>query len=222
MSIEGKFRLATASALCGALLLLRTMSAYAQTSQADDTQQEQGSRSPVSEEGNDPETMLPHLTNTRFWLSGQANVIFQAHPPFHSPYAGKNSLDPRYESATSRVLTLFSGMRLNDPTELLLDVEETGWKALSTGLGLAGFTNLDIVRNPTLSKAPYAARAMIHKVIALSKDKVENERSALSLFDELPRRRLEVRFGKFSMVDFFDVNSVGSDTHFQFTNWTVR
>jgi high affinity Mn2+ porin len=41
------------------------------------------------------------------------------------------------------------------------------------------------------------------------------------LFEELPRRRLEIRFGKFSVPDFFDENSVGSDTHFQFTNWTV-
>ena len=62
---------------------------------------------------------------------------------------------------------------------------------------------------------------MIHKVFALSKDKVENQRSYLSLFDELPRRRLELRFGKFSMPDFFDVNSVGSDTHLQFLNWTT-
>jgi hypothetical protein len=77
------------------------------------------------------------------------------------------------------------------------------------------------VRNPLLSKAPYLARGMVHKVFALSKDKVENQRSFLSLFDELPRRRLELRFGKFSMVDFFDVNSPGSDTHFQFLNWAV-
>ena len=62
---------------------------------------------------------------------------------------------------------------------------------------------------------------MIHKVFALSKDKVENQRSYLSLFDELPRRRLELRFGKFSLPDFFDINSVGSDTHFQFINWTT-
>jgi hypothetical protein len=62
---------------------------------------------------------------------------------------------------------------------------------------------------------------MIHKVFALSKDKIENQRSFLSLFDELPRRRLEIRFGKFGLPDFFDVNSVGSDTHFQFTNWTL-
>jgi high affinity Mn2+ porin len=102
-----------------------------------------------------------------------------------------------------------------------VDIEEAGGAALSTGLGVAGAPDLDIVRNPLLSKAPYLARAIVHKVIALRKDKVENERSFLSLFDELPRRRLELRFGKFSMADFFDINSAGSDTHFQFVNWTV-
>ena len=172
--------------------------------------------------GNDPvQELFPHFKNTRYWLSGQANFIFQTHPPFHAPYSGKNSLDPNYEKATSRVLTLYTGVRLNNSTELLVDIEEAGGAALSTGLGLAGAPDLDIVRNPLLSKAPYLGRGMIHKVFALSKDKVENSRSFLSLFDELPRRRLEIRFGKFSMVDFFDLNSVGSDTHFQFANWTV-
>ena len=168
-----------------------------------------------------PPTMFPRSESDRIWLSGQANFIFQTHPPFHASYSGKNSLSPNYEKATSRVLTLYTGFRLNDSTEFIADIEEAGGAALSTGLGLAGNTDLDIVRNPLLSKAPYLARGIIHKVFALSKDKVENERNPLSLFKELPRRRLEVRFGKFSMVDFFDQNSVGSDTHFQFTNWTV-
>jgi high affinity Mn2+ porin len=167
------------------------------------------------------EAMFPHFRDTRFWLSGQANFIFQAHPGFHALYSGKNSLSPHYEKATSRVLTLYTGVRLNNSTELLVDIEEAGGAALSTGLGLAGAPNLDIVRNPLLSKEPYLGRAMIHKVFALSKDKVENERTFLSLFDELPRRRIEIRFGKFSMPDFFDVNSVGSDTHLQFVNWSV-
>lgn len=168
-----------------------------------------------------PPAMFPHLADTRFWLTGQANFIFQTHPDFYAAYSGPHSLSPSYEKATSRVLTLYTGVRLNDSTEVLADVEEAGGAALSTGFGLAGNTDLDIVRNPFLSKAPYLARGIIHKVFALSKDKVENDRSWLSLFDELPRRRLEVRFGKFSMVDFFDQNSVGSDTHLQFTNWTV-
>jgi hypothetical protein len=168
-----------------------------------------------------PETMFPHIGNTRFWLSGQANFIFQTHPGFHALYSGNNSLSPHYEKAVSRVLTLYTGVRINNSTEILVDVEEAGGSALSTGLGLAGNPDLDIVRNPSLSKAPYLARGMFHKVFALSGDKVENVRTPLSLFDELPRRRLEIRIGKFSMPDFFDVNSVGSDTHFQFTNWSV-
>ena len=169
----------------------------------------------------DPETIFPHFTSTRFWLSGSANFIFQTHPEFSAAYSGVHSLMPSYEKATSRVLTLYTGVRLNNSTEILVDVEEAGGSALSLGFGLAGNTDLDIVRNPSLSKAPYLGRGMIHKVFALSKDKVENQRSYLSLFDELPRRRLEIRFGKFSMPDFFDLNSVGSDTHYQFTNWSI-
>src|SRR5208282_2472522 len=176
---------------------------------------------PPSDAGADPETMFPHFKSTRFWLSGQANFIFQTHPDFHADYSGAHSLSPDYEKATSRVLTLYTGVRINNSTELLVDIEEAGGEALSLGLGLAGNTDLDIVRNPLLSKAPYLGRGMVHKVFALSKDKVESQRSFLSLFDELPRRRLEIRFGKFSMPDFFDVNSVGSDTHFQFANWAV-
>ena len=165
--------------------------------------------------------MFPHLSDNRFWLAGQANFIFQTHPSFPAAYSGKNSLQPGFETALSRVLTLYTGVRLNDSTEILVDVEEAGGSALSTGLGLAGDTDLDIVRNPLLSKSPYLARGIVHKVFALSKEKIESPRSSLSLFDQLPRRRLELRFGKFSMVDFFDQNSVGSDTKFQFANWTV-
>jgi high affinity Mn2+ porin len=174
---------------------------------------------PPPDEGT--EAMFPHFKDSRFWLSGQANFIFQAHPPFHAAYSGPHSLNPNYEKATSRVMTLYTGVRLNNSTELLVDIEEAGGTALTQGFGLAGNTDLDIVRNPLLSKTPYLGRGEIHKVFALSKDKIENQRNFWSLFEELPRRRLEIRFGKFSIPDSFDVNSVGSDTHFQFINWTT-
>lgn len=167
------------------------------------------------------ESMFPHLKDTRFWLSGQANFVFQTHSDFHALYSGIHSLGPNYEKATSRLMTLYTGVRVNNSTEFLVDIEEAGGAALSSGFGLAGDTDLDIVRNPLLSKAPYLGRGMFHKVFALSDDKIENQRNIFSLFEELPRRRLEIRFGKFSMPDFFDINSVGSDTHFQFLNWTT-
>jgi high affinity Mn2+ porin len=179
------------------------------------------SPSPDAPADDDPETMLPHFKTSRFWLSGQANLIFQAHPSFPALYSGPHSLSSHYEKALSRVLTLYSGVRVNNSLEFLGDLEEAGGSALSLGFGLAGNTDLDIVRNPLLSKAPYLARGEIHAVFAFSKDKIENTRNQWSLFEELPRRRLEVRFGKFSLPDFFDLNSVGTDTHFQFLNWTV-
>jgi high affinity Mn2+ porin len=169
--------------------------------------------------------MFPHPESDRFWISGQGNFIFQAHPPFHALYSGPHSFRTGFQEATSRVLTLYTGLRLNDSTEVLADIEDASGFGLSNSLGLAGYTNLDVVRIPgegsPLSTAPYLARGIIHKVFALSGDKVANERTPLSLFSQLPRRRLEVRFGKFDLADFFDLNSVGSDTHLQFTNWTL-
>ena len=166
-------------------------------------------------------TMFPHPEWGRVWLSGQANWISQYHPSFHSPYQGTNSLTPQAQGATSRVLTLFTGLRVTDRTEFLCDVQETGGSGLSQALGAAGFFNLDVVRNPSLSKAPYIARLMWHQIIPLSRKRIVAERSPFSLFPELPERRLELRFGKMSLADFFDVNSYGSDSNFQFMNWTV-
>jgi high affinity Mn2+ porin len=166
-------------------------------------------------------TMFPHSESSRFWISGQANFITQWHSNLHSPYQGPNSLPSKAQDATSRVLTLLTGVRLNDTSEFLLDVQETGGHGIGEALGLAGFTNLDVVRNPQLSKSPYLARLIFHQVIPLSRKKSANERNPLSLFKELPERRLEIRFGKFSLVDFFDVNTCTGDSNFQFMNWTV-
>lgn len=165
--------------------------------------------------------MFPHLESDRWWISGQANFISQWHPAFHSPYQGPRSLPPEAQDATSRVLTLFTGVRLTDTMELLCDVQETGGHGIGEAVGLGGVTNLDIVRNPNLSKAPYIARLMWHQIIPLGKQKIRSERSPTSLFSTLPERRLEIRFGKFSLTDFFDANSYGSDTGFQFMNWTA-
>ncbi len=165
--------------------------------------------------------MFPHSEWDRLWISGQANFISQWHPAFHSPYQGQNSLSPEAQDATSRVLTLFTGLQLTGTTEILCDVQETGGHGVGEALGLAGFSNLDVVRNPTLSKAPYIARLMWHQIIPLSSNKAASTRTPFSLFRQLPERRLEIRFGKFSLADFFDLNTYGSDTNFQFMNWTV-
>jgi high affinity Mn2+ porin len=157
----------------------------------------------------------------RIWLSGQANFITQGHPDFTSPYSGPNSLSPGAQIVTSRVITLFSGIRLTDTTDFLFDLEATGGNGIGQALGVAGFPNLDVVRNPTLSHDPYIARAMIHQMIPLSGDQVEGERGPFQLSSMMPARRIDIRFGKMSTVDWFDINSIGSDSHYQFMNWSI-
>ena len=49
-------------------------------------------------------------------------------------------------------MTLYTGVRLNNSTEMLVDIEEAGGAALTQGFGLAGNTDLDIVRNPLLEQ----------------------------------------------------------------------
>ena len=165
--------------------------------------------------------MFPHAEWDRLWLSGQANFISQWHPGFHSPYQGKNSLTPEPQDATSRVLTLYTGLRVTKTTEFLCDVQEAGGHGLSEALGVAGFFNLDVVRNTTLSRAPYIARLMWHQIIPLGSKKIVSDRTPFSLFRELPERRLEFRFGKMSLADFFDLSTYGTDTNLQFMNWAV-
>jgi len=166
-------------------------------------------------------TMLPHPADDAWWLSGQVNLISQTHGRFTSPYEGDNSLRPNREQALSRLWTIYTGVKLPGHTECLFDIESAGGRGLSDALGVAGFTNLDVVRNPTLGSAPYIARAMVHTTIPLSSDMVDTRPNAFALAAHVPARRIEIRAGKLSMADFFDVNAVGSDSHLQFTNWTV-
>jgi high affinity Mn2+ porin len=166
-------------------------------------------------------TMFPHAGDDRWWLSGQVNLIWQAHGQFTSPYQGDNSFRPEPEHALSTVWTIYTGVKLPGHTALLLNIESAGGRGLSDALGLAGFTNLDVVRNPTLGSTPYLARAMVHVTVPLSQEMVDATPTPFSLAAHIPARRLEIRAGKLGMADFFDINAAGSDSHLQFTNWTV-
>jgi len=170
-------------------------------------------------------TMVPHSDGGRYWLAGQANIIIQGALPFHSPYQGANSLIGRGEYKTSLVGTLYTALRptqsIRYSTDLILDVESSGGRGLSEALGLAGFTNLDVVRNPNLGPTPYLARYQIHQVIGLSNETTSQDPGPYALAPSVPVRRIEFRAGRMTLPDFFDVNEVGTDSHLQFMNWTA-
>jgi len=170
-------------------------------------------------------TMTPHSESAPYWVSGQANSIFQMHGHFHSPYEGANSLRNIFETKASEVATLYLGYQWHANTryntDFIVDFENAGGRGISQALGLAGVTNVDVVRNPNLGSSPYLARGEIHQVIGLTDEMIDQERSPFALAKSVPARRFEIRLGKMSMPDVMDLNSVGSDSHLQFTNWTI-
>ena len=170
--------------------------------------------------------MAPHSESGRYWVSGQANSIFQMHGHFHSPYQGPNSLIDDFETKASEVATLYLGYQLRPNTryntDLIVDFENAGGRGISQALGLAGETNLDVVRNPTLEHRTLSrARRDSPDLRADRQDGRPGSRIRSRWRHRVPERRFEMRVGKMTLPDTFDVNSVGSDSHLQFTNWTI-
>ncbi len=215
--------------LCLAVVRLASAQASPQSTQIEQADAEsQAQQTPNSapdtspqEPAPDPVTLFPHSNTSRYWISGQANIVLQWHDSFPAKYSGPNSLRSEAENATSKVYTLYLGYELTPTTEVFLDIESAGGHGLSNALGLAGVTNLDVVRNTTLSQDPYVARLMLRQIIPLTDERIESDRDELHLATSLPARRIEFRVGKFDLADFFDVNTWGSDSHLQFLNWTV-
>jgi high affinity Mn2+ porin len=183
-------------------------------------------QAPVVPDAPSPQvTVFPHPDTARYLLSGQANVVFQGDPGFHSPYEAANSFIGRGEYKVSLVGTIYGGFQLvakpRYDTDAIFDLESAGGRGLSEALGLAGFSNLDVVRNPSLGPKPYIARMQLHQTIGFTGKLFDRPRSQFSLATKVPERRLDLRVGKMSMPDVMDINNPGSDSHLQFLNWTA-
>jgi hypothetical protein len=218
--------------VAGAAFLLAAGVSWAQAPKAESPQNEgverqPGDTTPVNSDPQDAPivTMAPHPASNLWWISGQANIIFQGRLPFHALYQGVNSFHNSAEYKTSMVGTLYTALRpthsVRFNTDLIFDLEAAEGRGLSQALGLAGFTNLDVVRNPYLGKVPYIARYGFHQIIGLTQKTTEQQPGPFALAPSMPVRRIELRAGKLTLPDFFDVNGPGSDSHLQFMNWTV-
>ena len=207
-----------------ALWMILALSSVFLRAQDTDPAAPQTQTSPTPEAG-DPETILPHPEAAWWWVSGQINVIAQGHPAFHALYTGTNSLKTPAELAVSRVYTLYTAARLTHSLDAIFDVEEASGQGVSNSVGLAGYTNIDVVRIPgqgsPLSIAPYVARVSLRYVLPLSEQSEEGDAGPMGVLARLPVRRLQFRVGKMSLADFVDVNPVASDSHLQFMNWTL-
>ena len=167
------------------------------------------------------ETYLAPHPDAAWWLSAQLNTILQVQPGFRSPYESDHSFRTEDHHRVSFVGTVYGAYEITPTTTITLAGESAAGGGLSDALGIAGFTNLDVVRNPTLGIAPYIGRAYVTQVIALDEHTSTSARNPLHVFRKVPDHRIEIRAGKFSTVDVFDTNEGATDSHLQFMNWSI-
>jgi len=183
----------------------------------------QGSEAGDSDAGQS-DTIFPHTESGRYWISGQANIVVQGHGAFPARYSGPDSLTNWAQTATTHLLTLYTGYQLTQTTEVFLDVEDATGTGIGNTAGVAGYVNLDAVRlrlDVPGAKDPYLAQFMLRQIIPLTKERTAADRDELDLATSLPTRRIEFRLGKMDLTDFIDANTYGTDSNLQFLNWSV-
>jgi len=81
-------------------------------------------------------------------LGGQTTVVWQYHPRFHSPYEAANSLRHEHENAVSHSYDLYVGVRPLPWLDVYVNPEMIRGGGISDGIGLAGYTNGEVIRQP--------------------------------------------------------------------------
>jgi high affinity Mn2+ porin len=156
-------------------------------------------------------------------LGAQVNLIGQRLLPFHSPYAGPNSLKADGDARLSHAYGLYFGAQVTDRLQGYADVEMVRGSGISKATGLGGYTNGDVIRQGTvnLGKAPYIARGFGRYVIPLTSETTPVERGMDQLPGEDPVRRVEIKFGRLAANDDFDQNRYANSARTQFMNWSL-
>ncbi|MCP2682240.1 carbohydrate porin [Siccirubricoccus sp. KC 17139] len=113
------------------------------------------------------------------------------------------------------------GRRLWQGAEVILDASVTRGFGLSNSTGVAAFPNNEAFRLGSTEPYFYVPRAFVRQTIGLSEDTVETDDDPLRFTGPLPRERLTITAGKFSVWDIFDDNRYAHDARTQFLNWAL-
>ncbi len=151
----------------------------------------------------------------------QATLIDQNLFKFHSLYSGPNSLLSRNENEKSDTYTLYAGVRLRKGVEVYVNPEMARGNGIGEALGLAGYTNGDVIRNPALGMDPYMARYMVRFILAAGHGTEKVAESENQIAGTRPTHRLVFTAGKLAATDIFDLNSYANSTRTQFMNWSL-
>jgi high affinity Mn2+ porin len=167
-------------------------------------------------------TSSPNDSTESWSYHFQYTGIEQTHNSFYAKYSGQNSLDNNAESRFSVTTTLFMGIKLWDEGEFYLNTEMGGGTGFSLARGIAGFPNGEVYRVDDVTPNIYFARGFLRQHFPLStqeREKVEPDQNQIG--EWLPKSRLTLTVGKFSLTDIFDDNAYSHDPRKQFMNWAL-
>jgi hypothetical protein len=159
---------------------------------------------------------------------GQFTWIQQAKLPFHAAYtnfgqpragpggvppAGQgNSLLPDYENSFSFTATAFAGAKLWPYADVYFAPEALSEQTLSRLTGLGGaISNFEMQKGGTPSPAAYVSRLYLQQTIPIGGELQPVVSGKLSLAKKQPRRRVVLSLGRFSVLDFFDINAYSNE-----------
>jgi hypothetical protein len=155
-----------------------------------------------------------------YMVGAQTTVVWQWHPGFRSPYQGPHSLRADADDAVSHSYGLYTGLRLLPWLDVYVDPEMIRGSGLTGGVGLTGFTNGEVIRNPEAGQDPYLARAFLRATLPLGDESETQERDVLQVGGPVPTRRIVFTGGVLAAGDVFDTNRYANTTRLQFLNWS--
>jgi high affinity Mn2+ porin len=153
-------------------------------------------------------------------VHGQATFIDQAHPPFHSPYAGNQSLGGAFQQKETMTAAAALALRLWPGAELYGDVGTAQGYGFNHAFGVASSPNGDTTRGGTGYPREYVTPCF-KQVFGLggAQQWMESGGNQLAGFQDVSR--ITVVAGGLCLPDYFDNNAYAHDPENDFSNWAL-
>jgi hypothetical protein len=165
-----------------------------------------------------------HDLNDESWnVYGQTTYISNWHDAFRAKYSNlngsTNSLYPEAEHGFTGTGTLYFGVKAWTGGEFYLAPELVSEKPFSSLKGLGGVIhNFELQKNGAVVPVIYISRLYVKQIFNLGGEAIHLESAPMQLAATVDSRRLVLRIGNFSILDFFDKNAFSGDLRRQFLN----
>lgn len=166
---------------------------------------------------------LHDLKNERWNAYGQFTYISSWKSAFPAAYTNlngtPNSLLPEAERSFSGTGTLYLGFKAWQDGEIYYVPDLIATRAFSGLKGLGGaIHNFELQKGSSETPIYFTSRLFFKQVFGFGGKRILLDSNPMQLGTTVDSRRLVIRVGKFSVLDFFDKNSFSGDLRRQFFN----